>query len=202
MEKPNMLTLKLSGDGCLVTHNVQTANPLNPYAKLLKRMTAKRNKTDSDFEEIARLEWEAGLYLEDGKIVMPADNLYQCFWGGAKKSKLGKKWQTGIIPNDKPAALTYDGPIIKVSTNGDRPNPELDQYYPVYSHQAMVVISRNRVLRTRPIFLEWSCVYEILYMENIIERREIIQIAQDAGTLIGLCERRPIWGTFGVEVVE
>ena len=201
MGKPDVLKLKLIGDGCLVTHNVQTANPLNRYTKALKPLTSKRNKTDADHETIARIEWEAGLYLDGGKVVMPADNLYQCFWNGAKKSKWGKKWQTGIIPNDSPSILNYDGPMIELkgSSGKEIPNPELDSAYMKYRHQSLVVVSKKRILRTRPIFFGWSCYYEIIFLPSVIERREILKIAQDAGALVGLCERRPIWGTFGVE---
>ncbi len=44
----------------LMMHNGRTKDPLDPYAKALKKLTGKRKKTDADYLEISRLEWEAG----------------------------------------------------------------------------------------------------------------------------------------------
>lgn len=57
------MKLRLTGIAPLLMHDNKAANPLNPYAKAMKALTGKRKKTDDDLAEIARIEWEAGLYI-------------------------------------------------------------------------------------------------------------------------------------------
>jgi hypothetical protein len=144
------LKLRLKGIAPLLIHNNQAANPLNIYAKSLKVLTSKRNKTDADHRDIARLEWEAGLYLEDGIVVMPAKNIEACFLGGAKKSKNGTKYKSGVMIEDDYYPLSYDGSKIKidVKANGHRPIEALDKYFEKFNYQEMVKVGTQQVLRT------------------------------------------------------
>jgi len=202
MEK---LEVKIIGQSPLLMHNIQLANPLNRYVKALKPLTAKRNKTDADLMEISRIEWEGGLYLEDGKVVIPDRCFNACFFGGAKKRKNGPKWRTGAVIERSYYPLEYPGKKIKADINEEIPNPSLDKYYQKFSNQDMVVVGGSRVLRTRPIFYEWSCDVSVLYDENILDHRTLLQTFQDSGYLIGLMERRPSsknGGTFGRFEVE
>jgi len=73
------LGYRLIGQTPLLMHNNNMANPLNAYTQHMKPLTAKRNKTDRDYMEIARVEWEAGLYLHDGVVALPAENIEACF---------------------------------------------------------------------------------------------------------------------------
>lgn len=73
------LSFKLVGITPLLMHSNKMANPLNSYTQFIKPLMAKRNKTDRDYMEIARIEWEAGLYLSNGEIALPAENLESCF---------------------------------------------------------------------------------------------------------------------------
>ena len=56
----NTLQLTIKGVSPLLLHNGQTANPLNKYARQLKAVSGKRNKTDEDFEAMAKIEFLAG----------------------------------------------------------------------------------------------------------------------------------------------
>ena len=190
----------IKGQSALMMHNIQLANPLNKYVKELKPLTSKRNKTDADLEEISRIEWEGGLYMENGKVVIPAKCLNATFFAAAKKRKNGPKWRTGAIFDKDFYYLEYPGPKINVTVNGNIPNPELDKFYGLYANQDMVRVGGSGVLRTRPIFTSWSCDVCILYDEGILDERTLRQTAVDAGYLIGLMERRPNspnGGTFG-----
>ena len=69
------VSYKLTSDCPMIVHNGQTADPLNRFAKELKQVTGKRKKVDSDYEELARIEFYAGLYMgKDGPII-PATNI-------------------------------------------------------------------------------------------------------------------------------
>ena len=60
----------------MIMHNGQTCDPMNKFARAIKEISGKRKKTDEDYAEMGRLEWIAGLYVnEEGKLIIPADVL-------------------------------------------------------------------------------------------------------------------------------
>ena len=59
-------TYRIEGVDPILMHNGQLANPRNSYAKSMKAISSKRNKTGDDFDELARLEFCGGLYMTDG----------------------------------------------------------------------------------------------------------------------------------------
>jgi hypothetical protein len=50
------LRFKLISVAPLLCHNGQLADPLNDIARQMKKISSKREKTDTDLEELARLE--------------------------------------------------------------------------------------------------------------------------------------------------
>ena len=54
-------TITIRGIAPLLMHNGQLANPLNPLAKEMKKVTSVRTKTDEHHLELQRLEFLAGL---------------------------------------------------------------------------------------------------------------------------------------------
>jgi len=61
----SLVRLQFSGNTMpLVMHNGRLADQLNPLAKRLKSLAAKRKKSDDDLMEIQRVEWEGGLYYD------------------------------------------------------------------------------------------------------------------------------------------
>jgi hypothetical protein len=167
----------------------------------MKHLTAKRRKTDQDYMEIARLEWEAGLYLKDGIVVMPGQNIEAMLLKAAKKSKNGVKYKEGAMVSDDYCPLSYKGTKIKVQQNGEIPNPELDKFYEANMHQALVKVGTSTCLRTRPIFHEWSLEFTLMIDEAVFDERTIMQMVKDAGAYVGLCENRPRMGRFEVQKI-
>ena len=187
----------------MMIHNNRLANPLNPYVREMKKLTAKRNKTDADVIEISRLEWEGGLYMHDGKVAIPAKCLNACFLRGATKRKNGPKWREGCYIDNDHHVLKYKRPMINVTENGEIPNPELDKYFDALANQDMVRVGQQTILRTRPIFTDWSLECAVLYDEALVDLRTLLQMCEDAGYRVGLCERRPEkGGSFGRFTVE
>jgi hypothetical protein len=89
-----LLSLTIVGTAPLVMHNGQTADPLNKYAKMLKAVSSKRKKTEADYEELARIEFFAGLYMDQNEPAIPARLLEAAVVEGARKSKSGKQWRS------------------------------------------------------------------------------------------------------------
>jgi hypothetical protein len=102
------LKFKLTSEAPLLLHNGQTADPLNKFAKAMKQISSKRAKTDADFEEMARLEWYASLYIDQGRVCIPSEVMEAAIVSGARKLKLGKQTQAGLFVKDN-ALLEFDG---------------------------------------------------------------------------------------------
>ena len=183
-----LLSLTIVGTAPLVMHNGQTANPLNRYAKMLKAVSAKRKKTEADYEEMARIEFMSGLYVGKNGPVIPARLLEAVVVEGARKSKSGKQVQAGVIA-EKHAMLIYDGPrTAKALFENER-----------FRLAVPVRVGQHRVVRTRPIFDRWSAVIELSYLEDIVNPADLIIAVRAAGMLVGLGDWRPRYGRFALE---
>ena len=182
--------LKITGLTPLIVHNGQLADPLNKFSKAMKAVTGKRKKVDADYEELARLEFLGGLYLKDSRPCMPSQALEAMMISAAKKQRKGADFKSGMLIEESPY-IEYDGP-----TNPD----ELwaDERFRIV---AGVKVSQSRVMRTRPQFPEWSIRFGVTYIEELLNKRDIIEVATIAGWQIGLCEWRPKFGRFKAEVI-
>ena len=200
------IKLQLVGETPILLHNDRLANPLDKYSRAISAKSGKRKKTIDDIMDLARIEWEGGLYMHDGEVVMPMKCISKCLERGATKQKNGTLWKTGCLVLDDYHPLKYSGSKIKVKENGEVPNPELDPYFEKHQFQAMVKVGQARLLRTRPMFENWGFSIKIGFDVNVIDIGSIVQLAKDAGRLVGLCdwriEKGGIFGRFSVEVVE
>lgn len=189
----NALKVRLTGTSPMILHNGQTANPLNKYAKQLKAVSGKRNKTDEDLEKMARIEFNAGWYLgEKGEYVLPAHNLEACMLEGAKKNKNGRLVQGGAFVVSDPA-LVFPGS-----------DKTLDELWERGENALMVSVrvQRNRVMRTRPIVPQgWTAEVEVLFDAAIVQPEVILQALEVAGLERGLGDWRPKYGRFMVEAI-
>jgi len=182
------LKFKITGVSPLICHNGQTADPLNKFAKEMKKISGKRDKTDADYEELARIEWMAGLYVKDGVPVIPGTVIEAALAVGARKTKKGKQVQAGLYcPDDYP--IIYTGPA------------GIDELYAsdgTFKLTVGVRVQRNRVMRTRPIFREWACEFEVLYDPGQLNEAEIRDIVKQTGEVVGLCDWRPKFGRYAL----
>lgn len=171
-------------------HNGQTADPLNKFSKEIKRISSRRSKVDADYEELARLEWMAGLYVENGKIVIPGMVMEATTREGAKVRKLGKVIQGGVF--------IYDSAILEFP---DKDKP-LEKLWENENHRltAKVKVGQSSVMRTRPKFDDWSAEFVVEYDESLIDEKTLIEVLEISGTK-GLCDWRPRYGRFIVEIV-
>lgn len=186
------LSLKLTGVSPLLMHNGQTADPLNPFAKAMKQVSGKKKKTEADFLELAKIEFNAGLYLSDDKksVVLPTWVLEATLLGGAKKVKSGQACKAGLfIDND--SILHYDGET----------SPENLWATSAHVLKTGVRVGMSRVMRTRPMFRNWSCVVDISYSDELLNPNDIFEFAQHAGQSVGLCDWRPKFGRFTAQKI-
>ena len=190
----SIVKYEIIGVAPLVQHNGQTADPLNKFSKMLKALSSKRNKTDADYLELSRVEFHAGLYTnEESKIVVPSKNLSACLVGGAKKSKLGNQFKSGVF-------IFEDAPLV--FDDADKTPTELWDMGEKYVLRTTVGVNGSSVLRTRPIFKSWKLKVSVNFNPDLVDEQQITQAMQDAGIQCGLCDWTPQNGRFIVKKIS
>jgi hypothetical protein len=190
------IKIHMQGVSPLLCHNGQTADPRNTYAKAMKAVSSKRKKTDADFDELARLEWLAGIYRSADDLVIPDYVIESAMIAGAKKSKRGPQAKCGLFFTQH-APLKFDGKPAEV--NDDTLAGMFDSGD--FTHTIGVRVGMAKVMRTRPIFRNWSCIAMAQYDPDVLNLRDIEEIAADAGKLVGIGDWRPKHGRFLAEVI-
>ncbi len=180
------LTIVFKGEAPLVMHNVRMADPLDEFTKRLRAVTAKRKKTEADHEDIARIEFEGGLYFDpELGPYLPAENIYKCLVEGARLTKQGRAVERAVVISDLMAPLIYDGPRT------------VDGLYGAgFVYRAPVGVGTSRTIRTRPRFDRWTVGISAFLDEEMLNADEFDEIAVKAGRYIGIGERRPMFGRF------
>lgn len=177
-----------SGGSPLVMHHERLADPLDDYSRSIAAVSKKRNKTEADHLEIARLEFLGGMYTNGNGPCIPGWNILRCLQDGAKRHKRGVDVLRGVYPLTDHADLHYDG-----DSNRD---PEEMWKQGAFSLRKTVGIQRSRTMRTRPIFTEWSCELPVEVDPVIFDVDTLAVFWKDAGLYAGLGEMRPVYGRF------
>jgi hypothetical protein len=187
------LKVRITGKAPLLLHNGRLADPTDEVAREMKKITAKRTKTDEDHLELSRLEFTGGLYTdENGEPCIPGEVLESCLKSGAKVAKNGKKIEAGAFVSEYNVPLQYPGPRDADALWADKR----------FVHRSGVKVGQARVMRTRPKFDKWACEFTVEYQPEVINREEVVRALEDAGNLKGLCDYRPRHGRFNVEVLS
>ncbi len=187
------LTARLTSVSPILLHSGQMIDPRNEFARAMKVVSSKRMKTDADFEEMARIEWTAGLYLRDGRIVLPSEVIEAALVSAAKKARGGKAAQAGLFCEN-------DAPLI--FADADKSPEELWAMGKTYAWGAPVRVGQARVIRTRPRFDEWAAEIALTFDDGLMNRQAVIDTLKVCGDQIGLCDWRPKYGRFAVEVLS
>src|SRR3990167_306808 len=132
---------QFSSSAPLLSHNGQTADPTNKWSKSIKQISSKRVKTDADYEEMARLEFFAGLYLGPDGPIIPNYVIDSLIINAAKKSREGPTAKSGCLCLEH-ARLEYEGPRTPDKLWEDEE----------FRFSALVRVSQARISRMRPIF--------------------------------------------------
>ena len=175
-------------------HSDRGANPLDPDVIKHKELTSKRKKTDDDHRAIAKSEWLLALYWDkkNGPYI-PSMNVRASLIGGAKFNKLGTHVKRSTLLEIERIPLEYDGPrnIKGLFDSGN------------FIDTRSVVVMSKRLMRNRPVFQNWSLVFEMSYDEKQLEERDLMTAFKEAGKLIGIGDFRPekggLFGRYSVK---
>ena len=179
------LRYELNSSARMIMHNGQTADPMNKFSRAIKQVSSKRTKTDADYEEMARLEFLAGLYLAPDGPVIPSYLFDALLVNGAKKSKEGQLAKSSVFCLNH-ARLEYDGPRTVDELWADER----------FRFSAIVRVGTARVARMRPVFEVWSCVVELNVETTLVNPARVDEWLTVAGTQVGVGDWRPQNGRF------
>ena len=190
------LRARLTGTSDLLMHNGELADPLNPHSRRLKQISAKRVKTDQDYEDMAKIEFMGALYLDR--------NLHPCIpakvlegvilgrGGAARQKREGQQAAKGIFV-DSSFPLEYDGPKDAEAMWQDSR----------FRLSAMVRVQANRILRVRPLIpAGWTADVEITFDDAAVNKEQLSGWLKTAGEEIGIMDWRPRYGRFSVELIK
>lgn len=187
-------SFKITGIAPLIVHNGELADPFYSFSQEIKKISGKRKKTEADHEMMAKLEWRGGLYVNEGKLIVPSDCFEASLVGAAKLSRLGKDAARGLFVEDH---LLIEGDGVPESVD----EAALDEMYDSrkFVFRKGVRVGTAKVMRTRPIFgAGWSARAAIVFNDAVFNKQQIEDLAEAAGSQIGLCEWRPRYGRFVV----
>lgn len=195
---------KIRGIAPTIMHSGRLANPLDLIAKEFKRFSSKKKKTDDDFRTMADLEWIGSLYCSEqgefgvtgnavsivgfGKPIWPAENIESMLAAAARKKRLGEQFKIGVmIETDAP--LLYSGPQSVEELFADAR----------FRDTRSVTVGMATVMRTRPIFRDWTLKFTASYLPDVVNEHEVKEAVETAGVMVGLSDYRPKFGRFIVE---
>lgn len=186
------LKFKIKGASPLMMHSPRGINPRDPLKVEIAKLTSIRsNKRSEDQEtEIHRLEFMMGLYLDEkvGPYV-PGIAIEACIRDGARVSRKGKSIESGVFVAEDVVPLGYKGPRDPESLWADAN----------FVDQRRATVGKAGVLRTRPIFHDWTLEFGVNYDPDQVNKDDLIEFVKTAGAVKGLLEHRPRFGRFTVE---
>lgn len=187
------IRVECSGLTPLLCHNISLADPDNPIVAEIATYTSKRKKTEDDRRAIERLEWFGGLYVEDGRPVIPTGNIRKSFIQAGKISKQGTAVSRALNFTRLHVPLAHDGPDDLEAMYADK----------AYSNRAAVGIAGKRTMRVRPQFTKWAVVADALLLDDVMDLDDLTRIATRAGQAEGLGDNRVNgYGRFTVQVTS
>lgn len=184
----------LTGVTGLIMHSTTTLNPMHPISKQIKAATSKKSstRTDDDHIELQRLEFMAGLYIDEkAGPHIPTDMLLATIRDGGKAQKLGAEVTRSVFIEERICPLDYEGPRTAKGL-WDK------GFYDVRS----VKVGAARVSRCRPIFQDWKVHFTIVYDPEHLDPAQMTFCIENAGARVGLGDYRPRYGRFDAEIVD
>lgn len=178
------LKVRITGETDLLMHSDRLLNDFDPLTVEKKALTAKKvRKTDADKLRIMQIELEGALYWLDGEgVYLPGDNLRKSVIEAARLTREGKGFERGFYVDDAALMLKYrDGPATIERLISE----------PKFRFVRGVVQARQRIMRARPIFRDWSCEAHIAFDPSQIKNKAAVLTAMEAaGLYVGVGDWR------------
>ena len=150
----------------------------------IKSITSKKssNRTAAEDARHRELECQRGLWLDrSGAPTVPAAAIRSVIETGARKRKQGPQVREGLRVT-KIVSFDYDKEALGTTAEEIGRNAQLT---------VDVVVSRSRVLRTRPLFPDWSLTFQVEGDDELVDDTKLADWLAIAGRRIGIGDWRP-----------
>ena len=169
----------------ILMHNGEAGLDTDSVVSLeIAELAAKKgsNRTAVDVKRLRELEAQRSLYLltPEGPATIPPMMIRAAVENGARKTKQGPLVREGLVVES--VDFHYDTDAL-----GTTPE-ELGRSV---QHTCGVVVQRNRILRTRALFPEWSAVCTFDLAEDLIDDEQLERFMEVAGRRVGVGDWRP-----------
>ncbi len=181
--------VRIEGETALIQRSSDGLIPGNAVKKQIEAITDKPGKrTESDEARLRQLETIISLWREGDTIQVPPQAIRACLERAAKKSREGPAVREGLLVLE--TTFTYD-----VERYGD----SVEQLMDSTQFQSVVVVQRNKIVRTRAKFdPPWSVDIVLDCDEELVDQERLLSWFDIAGRRIGLGDWRPEKsGTYG-----
>lgn len=170
------ITIKAVGTKPLLLHNVDLANPLNPYSRQMAdlRGTPSKRRTEKWHEEMSKAQF-LGAFYEGDPISIPAENLRRSIISAAKVSRMG----TAVL-----RALTVVEPSVPIIFDGPRSRDGLWQAG--WHLTRMIRGTGGASPTTWPKFEGWAIRVPFDLDETVLNMRDLQDLVARAGRIEGL----------------
>lgn len=187
------ITFRIAGTAPLLMQAETLANPLHELTKAHKAVSGKRKKSEDDYLWLMESEWSASMYYDDeiGPYI-PALNIEGCIAEAGKIHRLGKTIKQAVRVMDDKHKLEFDGSRSK------------EKLWKSGKHADVrgVNVGGKKIMRCRPIFLSWATQFDVEFMEDVIDKGDLVRVVEEAGRRIGIGTYRPRFGRFTAEVLS
>jgi len=185
------ITAKLVGTKPLLLHNVDLANPLNPWARKMTdlRGTPSKRRTEKWHEEMAYVSFMGAFYDIPGVsgVAIPAENVRRSIIDAAKAQRLGTQVLRSLMVTVAAIPLIYDGPKT----------PQEMWDAGKWHLTRMIRGTGGASPTTYPIFREWAVKAPFELDETLLNVRDLTEIVERAGRIEGLgASRKQGYGRF------
>lgn len=186
--------VRIEGIAPILMHRDTLLDFMHPLTRQFRELAAKKPKTIDDEMNLARIEWEAGIY-HDKEIgpYIPAINIKEALSQAATRWKKGAYITRSVVMSQLKIPLEYDGPR------------DLDELWREGYYDMRGAVnngpSRGRVPRCRACFEEWSLTASFAYDPRELDADMLEAIAEYA-QVRGLGDYRPDFGVFSLKWTE
>lgn len=164
----------------LLLHNVDLANPLNPWSRKMAELrgTPSKRRTEKWHEEMAYANFMGAFYdiPEVDGIAVPSENLRRSIISAAKISRLGTAVLRALSVTAAASSLIFDGPK----------DPQTLWDSGKFQLTRMIRGTGGASPTTYPMFRDWALRVPFDLDESVLNERDLREVTERAGRIEGL----------------
>lgn len=191
------IAVGIKGIGPLLQANPQTVDRFNRYAREMARITGKgKKRTDEDYKDYAdievrsRVHWsdEVGVYVPSTWLT---SSIHKHSFEQAKVAK--DKVRGSVFSTEEKINLIYTNMDLVKSVDDIVGNG-------IFRHKMNLKSGQNRIIKTSPIFHDWSFSTILEFDDKILDHETLDRIIKHAAFYGGFGDFRPTFGRATAEV--